>query len=314
MTEPALTVSVVVPVYNERSTVVTLLERVRAAGIPVELIVVDDGSTDGTREVLERERSRIDRLIFLERNSGKGAALKAGFAVATGDVLIIQDADLEYDPQDYAELLKPILHANADLVLGSRLTGARPQRHTTGTTSATVHHVDRARAYTRRSPTSTLLQSVPRKHLEVSTSEATDSSSTPSFSGAVKRHLVLRSASLALRTDATRRQEVRWHHVIRVVWNLVTTRRGLMRPESRLGRRWRQILDELDACPRVGQIRDFDLVPGRTCGASSSLMPCASNFFTSSSRFRTSNPRRSSDLPLVGASFVSLGLNEMLNR
>src|SRR5207244_2033445 len=92
------------------------------------LIVVDDGSTDGTREALERERQRIDHLIFLDRNRGKGAALKAGFGAATGDVVIIQDADLEYDPEDYAELLKPIAKAGADLVLGSRLTGARPQR------------------------------------------------------------------------------------------------------------------------------------------------------------------------------------------
>ncbi len=120
--------SVVVPVFNEVSTIVEIIGRIRATGLPTELIVVDDGSTDGTRDVLQRERAKIDHLLLQERNRGKGAALKAGFAVATGDVIIIQDADLEYDPEDYPDLLKPIEKANADLVLGSRLSGAKPQR------------------------------------------------------------------------------------------------------------------------------------------------------------------------------------------
>jgi glycosyltransferase involved in cell wall biosynthesis len=120
--------SVVVPAYNEAATMVEILDRIRATGLDIELIVVDDGSTDGTREILQREKGRIDHLIFQPKNGGKGAALKAGFAVATGEVLIIQDADLEYDPEDYRELLMPIEKAGADLVLGSRLTGARPQR------------------------------------------------------------------------------------------------------------------------------------------------------------------------------------------
>ena len=120
--------SVVVPVFNEVSTIVEIIGRIRATGLETELIVVDDGSTDGTREVLKRESATIDHLLLQERNRGKGAALKAGFAVATGDVIIIQDADLEYDPEDYPDLLKPIEKANADLVLGSRLSGAKPQR------------------------------------------------------------------------------------------------------------------------------------------------------------------------------------------
>jgi glycosyltransferase involved in cell wall biosynthesis len=120
--------SVVVPVFNERATVGEIVDRIRATGLEIELIVVDDGSTDGTRDELQRIAGKIDRLLLQPANRGKGAALKAGFAVATGDVVVIQDADLEYDPDDYRELLKPIEKAGADLVLGSRLTGARPQR------------------------------------------------------------------------------------------------------------------------------------------------------------------------------------------
>jgi len=120
--------SVVVPVFNEKATVAEIIDRIRATNLSMELIVVDDGSTDGTRDVLKGVSGKIDHLLLQERNAGKGAALKAGFAVATGDVVIIQDADLEYDPEDYHELLKPITKADADLVLGSRLTGAKPQR------------------------------------------------------------------------------------------------------------------------------------------------------------------------------------------
>jgi glycosyltransferase involved in cell wall biosynthesis len=120
--------SVVIPVFNERATIATLLDRVASVDLEKEIIVVDDGSTDGTRAILEELKPRIDQLIFMEQNGGKGAAVKAGFAAATGEILVIQDADLEYDPADYHELMKPILTANADLVLGSRMTGAKPQR------------------------------------------------------------------------------------------------------------------------------------------------------------------------------------------
>jgi glycosyltransferase involved in cell wall biosynthesis len=122
--------SVVIPCYNERSTIETVVEAVRVAPVEeVEIIVVDDGSTDGTRELLEaKPRGWVDKLVLQESNFGKGAALRAGFQAATGDVVIVQDADLEYDPQEYSILLAPILEGHADVVLGSRFLGGRPHR------------------------------------------------------------------------------------------------------------------------------------------------------------------------------------------
>jgi len=116
--------SVVIPVYNEARTVEKVIERVRATQLPLEIILVDDGSTDGTRDVLEAIRSAEDlKIVFHERNQGKGAALRTGFLEATGDVVVIQDADMEYDPQDFRFLLQPILSNVADVVYGSRFSG-----------------------------------------------------------------------------------------------------------------------------------------------------------------------------------------------
>ncbi len=122
--------SVVVPAYNERATIGEILQRVWNAPVPegveLEIVVVDDGSTDGTRELL-REKAMAGepafRLIELAANQGKGAAIRAGFRAATGDVLLIQDADLEYNPRDYPQLLQPILDDQADVVYGSRFLG-----------------------------------------------------------------------------------------------------------------------------------------------------------------------------------------------
>jgi glycosyltransferase involved in cell wall biosynthesis len=129
--------SVVVPVFNEVGTVEELLRRVRNVRFPKEIVVVDDGSTDGTREIL----SRLDaaarqatgsensfQVIYQPYNRGKGAAVRAGLERVTGDVVIIQDADLEYDPEDYAKLLEPILADKADVVYGTRFAGGGPHR------------------------------------------------------------------------------------------------------------------------------------------------------------------------------------------
>ena len=123
--------SVVVPIYNERDTVRTILSRVLATPHEKEVILVDDGSTDGTRQVLaeiEAEKIANVRVIYHEVNQGKGGALRTGFAAVTGDIVLIQDADLEYTPDDYPALLKPILDGKADVVFGSRFLGGGAHR------------------------------------------------------------------------------------------------------------------------------------------------------------------------------------------
>jgi glycosyltransferase involved in cell wall biosynthesis len=122
--------SVVIPCYNERSTIESVVEAVRSAPIKdVEIIIVDDGSTDGTKELLQgKPPGWVDKLVLQQRNFGKGAALRAGFQAATGDLVVVQDADLEYDPQEYPLLVSPILEDRADVVFGSRFMGGRPHR------------------------------------------------------------------------------------------------------------------------------------------------------------------------------------------
>jgi len=118
-------VSVVIPVYNEVSTIREIVARVQAVDLDKEIIIVDDGSTDGTRELLQEitlSQENI-RVIYHDRNQGKGAALRTGFEGATGDIVIVQDADLEYDPREYPILLEPILDGRADVVYGSRFLG-----------------------------------------------------------------------------------------------------------------------------------------------------------------------------------------------
>jgi glycosyltransferase involved in cell wall biosynthesis len=127
--EPAC-LSVVMPCFNERATIEAIVERVLGSPFTAELIVVDDGSSDGTREILAKLAANGDRLRVFEqeRNCGKGAALRRGFSLASAPYVIVQDADLEYDPADYAEVLQPLLDGKADVVYGSRFLGSRPHR------------------------------------------------------------------------------------------------------------------------------------------------------------------------------------------
>lgn len=119
--------SVVIPVYNEIKTIGQLLQRVKAVPQDKEIIVIDDCSTDGTREWLSQYADENVKVLFHERNRGKGAALRTGFEQVTGDIVVVQDADLEYDPREYGRLIEPILDGRADVVYGSRFTGG-PQR------------------------------------------------------------------------------------------------------------------------------------------------------------------------------------------
>ena len=117
--------SVLIPVYNEKNTIREIIKRVLDTGLATEIVIVDDGSRDGTREILaEYDGKNGIRVILHEKNAGKGAALRTAMQSATGDVMLIQDADLEYDPREYAGLLKPIEENMADVVYGSRFLGA----------------------------------------------------------------------------------------------------------------------------------------------------------------------------------------------
>lgn len=116
--------SIIIPVYNEAKTILTLISRVEAIDYEKEIILIDDCSTDGTQDLLQKYSEREGfKVLFHQKNRGKGAALRTGFAESTGDIIIIQDADLEYDPKEYGVLLGPILDGRADVVYGSRFLG-----------------------------------------------------------------------------------------------------------------------------------------------------------------------------------------------
>ena len=122
-------VSIVVPIYNERGTLLKIIDRIEKAetlGLEKEIILVDDGSTDGTRDILKTLEDKYE-VFYHKKNQGKGGALRTGFQKATGDIILVQDADLEYDPKEYPLLLRPILEGKTDAVYGSRLLKSNPK-------------------------------------------------------------------------------------------------------------------------------------------------------------------------------------------
>ena len=121
--------SVVIPCFNELATIESVIKSVKKCGIrSLEIIIVDDCSTDGTCELLHTLEFQVDRIIYHSHNQGKGAALRSGFRAVTGDIVIVQDADLEYDPQEFSIVIAPILNGKADVVYGSRFVGGEAHR------------------------------------------------------------------------------------------------------------------------------------------------------------------------------------------
>lgn len=127
------TLTIIIPCYNERENIITIVEKILETPIlKKEIIVVDDMSTDGTREILEQKvRPLVSKIVYHEQNGGKGAALKTGFTHATGDIVIIQDADLEYDPMEYELVIAPIVKGEADVVYGSRFLASKAKGYVT---------------------------------------------------------------------------------------------------------------------------------------------------------------------------------------
>jgi len=125
MLDPKMKLSIIIPCFNEKNTIVQILEKIKKISfIEKEVIIVDDSSTDGTRDVIKNlKRDLFNKIIFNEKNKGKGYAVRTGLKEATGDLILIQDADLEYDPEDYIKLIDPFIKFNADVVYGSRFLG-----------------------------------------------------------------------------------------------------------------------------------------------------------------------------------------------
>ena len=223
--------SVVMPVYNEKDTVLKMIDKVLRLGIVKEIIIVDDGSTDGTRELLKTTKfdSRVT-MVYHEKNEGKGASLRTGFRAVTGDVVAIQDADLEYDPHDLEEMIKPIEMGVADVVYGSRLSGGRPQRvyffwHKVGNTFLTF--LVNVLYNSTLSDMETCYKMFKRQVLDGITVRSNDFSVEPELTAKVLKNKSLRVYEMPIayygRTYAEGKK-ISWRHGFGAIWAIVKYR------------------------------------------------------------------------------------------
>ena len=218
--------SVVIPVFNEKNTIREIIKKVQDVNIDKEIIIVDDFSSDGTREILRNLKEDNIRIFFHDENMGKGGALKTGLSQVMGDIVIIQDADLEYDPKEYFKLIEPIVAGCADVVYGSRLSGGRPQRvymfwHKAGNNFLTL--LTNVLYNTTLTDMETGYKVFKRKVIENINIKSKDFAVEPEITAKIfkKRCRVYEIPIAYYGRDYSEGKKIRWWHGIGAIWALI---------------------------------------------------------------------------------------------